>query len=132
PFPAYNEILSGGYWPGVHTTIASTGVGKSTFQFQTALHAVRKGIPVLYVGLELSEFQVALRSIAEAAGMGWSRFYTGRYTDRDIQRAREVMPALADLPLYLEFGTAHGWAPSNLVSKVALIRKRHPTGPLLV
>src|SRR5690606_21104898 len=104
PWREYGNILGGGFWPGVHTTIGGTGVGKSQWEFQGATHAAQQGIPVYYVGLELSEFQVAMRASAEMAGMGWSRFYTGQATDRDMQRLTDVRPALESLPLYIERG----------------------------
>jgi len=132
PFPQYSEILQGGFWPGVHSVVAGTGVGKSTIMFQTATHAAQAGVPVLYVGLELSELQVALRAIAEASGTSWSGMYTGRCAPADIERARAALPALEGLPFYVEFGSAHGWAPSNLVARAEQIRRQHPTGPLLV
>ncbi|HKY39258.1 MAG TPA: DnaB-like helicase C-terminal domain-containing protein [Polyangiaceae bacterium] len=132
PFPQYAEILQGGFWPGVHVHVAGTGVGKSTFNFQTATYAAQAGIPVFYIGLELGEMQVGLRAVAEASSTSWSRMYVGRCSERDLDRAREAIPALAGLPFYVEFNTAQGWAPSNMVSRVEQIRKLHPSGPLLV
>lgn len=132
PFPQYSEILAGGFWPGVHNMIAATGAGKSQFMFQTATHAAKAGVPVLYVGLELGEMQVALRSLSETSGLSWSRLYTGRCSTKDIERARQAIPALSELPFYVEFSSAHGWAPSNLITRAQQIRKAHPTGPMLV
>jgi hypothetical protein len=132
PFREYADILCGGLWPGVHTFVAGTGAGKSTFLFQCATHAAGQGIPVLYIGLELSSFQVALRAMAEASGASWSRMYTGRATTRDMERARQCMPELAGLPFYVEFSSAHGWAASNLVRRAEQIRQAHPSGPMLV
>lgn len=132
PFRDYSEALCGGFWPGVHTQVAGTGAGKSTYMFQCATFAARERVPVLYIGLELSQFQVALRALGEAAGVSWSKLYTGRGSTRDIERAREALPELTELPFYVEFGTAHGWAPSLLVTRAEQIRKRHPTGPMLV
>ncbi|HEX2871664.1 MAG TPA: replicative DNA helicase [Polyangiaceae bacterium] len=132
PFPQYGEILQGGFWPGVHTVVAGTGAGKSTFMFQTATHAAKAGVPVLFVGLELDEMQTALRAVGEASGTSWSGMYTGRCSSADLDRARAAAPALEGLPFYVEFGTAHGWSPSNLIARAEQIRKAHPTGPFLV
>lgn len=132
PFRDYGEVLAGGFWPGVHTQVASTGAGKSQFMFQCATYAARENVPVLYIGLELGAFQVACRTLGDAAGTAWSKLYTGRCTARDIERAREALPDLTGLPFFVEFGTAHGWAPSNLITRAEQIRKLHPTGPMLV
>jgi len=88
PFREYAGILQGGYFPGVHAIVGGTGVGKSQFTFQTATHAAREGVPTLYVALELSEFQVALRTLGETAGISWSRMYTGRIREGEVDKAR--------------------------------------------
>lgn len=132
PFPQYGEILQGGFWPGVHTVVAGTGAGKSTFMFQTATHAAKAGVPVLFIGLELDEMQTALRAVGEASGTSWSGMYTGRCSAADLDRARAAAPALEGLPFFVEFGSAHGWSPSNLITRAEQIRKLYPTGPFLV
>jgi replicative DNA helicase len=132
PFRDYSEALCGGYFPGVHVTVAGTGAGKSAFQLQIALHSAKLGVPVLYVGLELSETQVALRTLGEEAGITWSRLYTGRHSVSELAQVEAAIPALAGLPFYVEFNTAQGWAPSNLVARAEQIRKLHPDGPLFV
>jgi hypothetical protein len=132
PFPSYAEALGGGFWAGCHSLVAGTGAGKSAFMLQVATHAAQNGVPVLYVGLELSGFQVALRALGEASGASWSRLYTGRASDRDMERAREAIPELGALPFFVELNTAQGWPPSNMIRRVEELRKLYPAGPLLV
>src|SRR5690606_26150923 len=58
--------------------------------------------------------------------------YTGQASDADMARLKGAGPLLKDLPLYLEFGRAHGWTPSRLPQLCQAIREKHPTGPLYV
>lgn len=132
PFPQYAEALRGGFWAGVHTVIAGTGAGKSTFMFQVATYAAKKGTPVLYIGLELGEFQVALRAIGDASGVRWSGMYTGQVSEADLGKASEAIPALMDLPFYVEFNTEQGWSPSNMARRAKRIREDHPEGTMLI
>lgn len=132
PFRQYSEALKGGFWPGVHSVVAGTGAGKSTFMFQVATHAAQQGVPVLYVGLELGEFQVALRAMGDASKVRWSSMYTGNASDADLAKVEEAIPNLLHLPFYVEFNSEQGWAPSNLIRRAELIRKEHPTGPMLI
>jgi replicative DNA helicase len=131
-FSQHAEILGGGLFSGGHTFIAGTGTGKSQYWFQTSLHAAKQGVPVLYVGLELNEFAVSVRLMGEESGIGWSKLYTGRCSEEHIQKARDTFATLGGLPFYCDFGDATGWPPSRLVHQIALIRKEHPTGPILV
>lgn len=131
-FSQHAEILGGGLFAGGHTFIAGTGTGKSQYWFQTSLHAAKQGVPVLYVGLELNEFAVSVRLMGEESGIGWSKLYTGRCSEEHIRKARDTFATLGGLPFYCDFGDATGWPPSRLVQQIALIRKEHPTGPILV
>lgn len=132
PFPQYAEALKGGYWPGVHSVVAGTGAGKSTFMFQVATHAAKQGVPVLYIGLELGEFQVALRAIGNESGVRWSSMYTGQASEEELTKARTALPELMKLPFYVEFNSEQGWSPSNLSRRAKRIRDDHPSGPMLI
>ncbi len=131
-FPAHAEIMRGGLWPGVHTCVAGTGIGKSTYWFQNARNAAEQGVPVLYIGLELNPGQVALRLLGEQAGVSWSKLYTGAASAAEIARVREVQESLGGLPLYFEFGPPNGWPASRMLTRAEQIRKKHPSGPLLI
>ncbi len=132
PFPQYSEALKGGFWPGVHSVVAGTGAGKSTFMFQIATHAARQGVPVLYIGLELGEFQVALRAMGDSSGVNWSALYTGQASEEQLSKAESAIPDMMSLPFYVEYNSEQGWAPSNLLKRAAEIREQHPTGPMLI
>jgi len=138
PWPDFNaQLPGGGFWPGCHLLVSGTGVGKSMWALQFALHTAREGGAVIYAGLELDAFQVAMRLAAEVDGkVGWSELYTGGGAARNPEtraRIREHgMAALSKLNIYLEMGDAMGWAASRMHDCVRAARNVHPTGPLLL
>jgi replicative DNA helicase len=130
-FPAYEQILGGGLWPGVHMTVAGTGVGKTTLALQGSRHALELGVPTLYVGLELDRDQLALRMIADKANIPWSALYTGRASEKQVAAATAAAAHVSALPFECEFSKPQGWQASSLLASLERMRKAHPKGPLL-
>ncbi len=128
PWSDFNDQLPGkGFWPGLHVLVGGTGAGKSTWALQVALHGARGGVPAAYVGLELEEMQVALRVAAEAAGVSWSRLYTGEASDGERAAARDGGAMLASLPFHIEEAPPmRGWSASNLRALAQSMRAAYP------
>src|SRR5690606_18046924 len=124
------DALGGGLWPGAHIVVSGTGVGKSQLTIQLALRAAKSGIPTVYIGLELEEFQIAARAIGDQAGMRWSNIYLGHCSESDLSKAREAAALLANVPFYCEFSPARGWPASRLATLCKQVRAKHPEGPL--
>jgi hypothetical protein len=132
PWLGYAEALCGGFWPGCHVLVSGTGMGKTQAALQVSREAIRQGVPVAYVGLELDEEQVALRIAGEQAGMRWSHLYTGHATPEEIDYAEACCAELHDSPYYIETGDSCGWAPSRLSVLAEQLRRQHTKGPILV
>jgi hypothetical protein len=126
PWPMLAGHFGGGFWPGVHYLVSGTGIGKTALALQCAIYAARDGIPVLYVGLELEELQIALRVIGEASGVPWSALYTGHAGPALIERARAAMPKVRGLPLHVELARPQGWPSSDLPRFVDAMRALYP------
>lgn len=137
PWADFNASLpGGGFWPGCHVLVAGTGVGKSTWALQLALHAARAGTPVAYVGLELDDAQIALRLVADVAKLRWSDLYTGEgvaKNDKDREKARAAADSLRALPFHVEHGSPMGWSATDLQSLAERMRRAHPgEAPMLL
>lgn len=140
PWHDFNAQLDGGFWPGCHVLVSGTGVGKSTWALQLALHTAQQGTHVVYVSLELDETQIALRLAAELANITettepfvrWSALYNGKASGDERAKAIKQYPALASLPIYPEAGSPSSWAPSRMKEIVQGIRQENPGCPLLV
>jgi hypothetical protein len=126
PWPSVADHFGGGLWPGAHFLTAGTGIGKTVLGLQCVLHAARAGLPALYVGLELEQMQIALRLIGEASGVPWSALYLGKAGPAWISRAREAIPKLQGLPIYIEHARPQGWPVRELAHLIRAIRAKHP------
>jgi replicative DNA helicase len=132
PWPELEEQFGGGLWSGLHVLVAGSAIGKTTWSLQGALHAATHGYPVVYIGLELDEMQIALRLIGDRAGVAWSKLYIGKAKDEQRARARSAADSLRDLPFYGVQGSPSGWAANELYELVDDARAKHPGKPLLV
>lgn len=132
PWPSVAAQLGGGFWPGAHVLVSGTGVGKSTFALQVAMHAAKQGHAVGYVGLELDDLQIALRVLAEEAKGRWSKLYTGQAGPRDIEDAKKAAETLRALPLFVEVGNPQGWPASELATMAKALRERCPDKPPMI
>ena len=146
PWPALAALYGGGLWPGVHIMGGGTGVGKTAFVLQLALHAAREGVPVLYIGLEMGEMDAVARCVAllDAASpdVHASELMHGKWAGGggvNVTRLGSLEGTatheLGDLPFELEAGDAHGWSYMQLVPRVADLRERYKVAvgaPVLV
>lgn len=126
PFPILAPHFGGGLWPGLHTINANTGVGKTAIALQLGAHAAKAGVPVVYVGLELPRFDVDLRLIAGQANIPWSSLWRGDAGAGYMDRAREAIAALRDLPFHVVDAPPHGLSPSTLLSHFEAMRAGYP------
>jgi replicative DNA helicase len=137
PWPALEERLGGGLWPGLHVLVGGTGSGKTQLALQLALHAARADRPVLYVGLELGQADLVARlvSLAVEGAPHWSELWHGTAGDPGtadlLTSARDELCAL---PLRLEIGGPYGWHYTELAARArALVEAyRDHQGPALV
>ena len=128
PWPSLAAHYGGGWWPGVHFICSGTGVGKTAAALQMAMHGAKNDFPVVYVGLELEEMQIALRLVSEHGHIPWSPLYTGTAPAADINLARGAALDLMalNLPFYPIFSRPQGWPPSELLGVAEAMRLEHP------
>jgi hypothetical protein len=126
PWPILADHFGGGLWPGLHILNAGTGAGKTQWALQVGSHAAKQRIPVLYVGLELGELDLALRVIGEAAHVPWSPLWTGTAGPAYVAKAHEAAATLQDLPFHYEVARPHGLPASVLRVTVEGFRALYP------
>ena len=130
----YASALGGGLWVGSHALIGTTGCGKSQFAIQGDLMCVQAepAVPIVYIGLELNQFQISLRILGEHCKIPWSHMFNGRVSDSAMARAYAAIPGLEGVPFHVDFGTPDGWVIARLPMILASMRKIYPTGPIKV
>lgn len=138
PWPSLAAHFGGGLWPGVHFLCKGTGVGGTQLGLQIVTHAAKLGVPGLYIGLELGEFDLALRALGLEAGVPWSHLWTGTAGAAHVARAQAAAPALTDLPIHFEVARPHGYSGAEIQRAVDAMRVAYPepngpgSRPLLV
>jgi replicative DNA helicase len=138
PWTNLNTAMGGGFWPGLHVIVGSTGTGKSQFAMQLA---VTGGVPGLYFALELDALGLYTRAAAllchgrmadengRPLAVAWSDFYTGR-----VQVPELVDEELAAIPLHWMEAPPHGFGYDGIAPHIAALRALHPahTGPVVI
>lgn len=96
------DRLTGGWHPGELIVIAGRpGDGKSTLGMQTAVHVAEGRRRVLYVSLEMSAADLALRQLAGDAAVSSTDVRGGTLTDDEIGRLVDAGSNFGKLPLHL-------------------------------
>ena len=126
PWPVLADHFGGGLWPGLHILNKATGVGGTQLALQVALHAAKGNVPVLYFGLELGDFDLALRLLGEEAPAPWSALWTGKAGPEYVRRVRDAVPKLSPLPMHIEVARPMGLPPSELLASVEALRAAYP------
>ncbi|MFH1498809.1 MAG: DnaB-like helicase C-terminal domain-containing protein [Verrucomicrobiota bacterium] len=129
PWPSLAEAFGGGLWPGLTVLVGGTGTGKTQLALEVALHAAKRGCPVLYVGLELEARGVSSRLAAlldPDRRVHWSDLYLGTMTPGDAAEVLDRAEAeLKGVPLRLEFAPPYGWSYDLLRERVRALATRH-------
>lgn len=81
------DKLLGGLQTGIHLLAAEPGAGKTSLALQIAAHVARSGTPALFVSFEEALPRLALKVLANVAGLEWKRYADGIGDPGDVERA---------------------------------------------
>ncbi len=97
--PSLDRLL-GGLRRKAKTTIAAmTGVGKTAFALQAAVHIAKQGVGVLFFSTELERAELLRRAVASESGVSAARMRERRLTPKDLASMRAAIERLNGLPL---------------------------------
>jgi replicative DNA helicase len=126
------DHFGGGLWPGLHVINSGTAVGKTQFAIGQALFSAKASIPVLYVGLELGQFEIDLRVLGLESEVPWSHLWVGKADEEALSRVERAAAVLRDLPFHYEVARPMGFSAADIGKVIEAMRKQYPDGPLLV
>lgn len=98
---AIDRILGGFRNSTMNVIAARPGLGKSTLGYGIAEHNAKKGIPVGYFSLEMSEDELNLRSLCSNSGVNSKLALTGNLSELDIVRMTQQVGVLGKLPIHI-------------------------------
>jgi replicative DNA helicase len=122
-FPTTNRHLQGVRPNSMYVLAATQGVGKSALAFEWALSlAMEQDIPVLWISLEMSRAEMAVRALAKLSGIPAYNIQTGGLDDANMRVLYDNVIKYAGCPLYyVDTGAM------NINQIVALARKMKVT-----
>ncbi|MGI5839448.1 MAG: DnaB-like helicase C-terminal domain-containing protein [bacterium] len=94
-FAKLDEILFGGLLPGLYILYGPPASGKTTFLKNTADHLAANRIPVIFISLEMSAFELWAKSISRLAGVPVQDVFTGKADPDAIRQANQEYSKLA-------------------------------------
>lgn len=94
---------TGGFLPGQVTTVgARTGVGKSFFLVDCALHAAHAGQTVIFFSLEMSLPDLMNRFVSAEMTISLKKLQTGNLNDEEMQRVRAAREDFSKLNIEID------------------------------
>lgn len=130
-FHLIDQILHG-MWPKqLILCAARTGVGKTTLAQNIAENVADKGIAALLISLEMSRYELQLRSLARAGRIDGDRLSTGQITPDEAQRLGPAISRVKERTKLL----VHDDGVSDISMLSALARRhteQHAIGLLVV
>jgi replicative DNA helicase len=100
--PFLNYML-GNEWPRQACTVimGKGGGGKTALISNSMLNMARKGIPSLFVSLEMRKDKLVSRFVANMANVNGILLRQGKVTEEEIERINEALAEIQQLPIYI-------------------------------
>lgn len=125
-FHAIDRILHGMWASQLILIAARTGVGKTTLAQNIAENVSDSGLWSLLVSLEMSRYELQLRSLARAGRIDGDRLSTGQITPDEAQRLGSAISRVKEREKLL----IHDDGVSDIAMLSALARRHHEQTPL--
>lgn len=126
-FQELDDRLGGGLWPGLTVMVGRSGTMKTQLAAQVALHAAESGVPVYYLGLEMSGPSLWARFYSIRSRWSWTRFERDAKgetpaVERELASHRSRLEAL---PIHLRGVSSRPFCLEHLGSAMAQLREQY-------
>lgn len=112
-------LLGGGLLSGgMYVLAARPGMGKTTLALNIIDRQARRGLPVLFVSLEMDQEQIQAKRLSRECGVSSHKLLMGPLADEECQRVAEAMEALRAMPVYLNA------KPAATVSQIEVMGRK--------
>jgi len=125
-FSTLDNIIHG-FWPNQLVLLAArTGQGKSTLAQNIAENIADAGLPVLFFTLEMSRYELQIRSLARAGRIDSDRLSTGLITKEEAERMKDAVQIVNSRTNLL----IHDEGVTSTQTLASLARRHHEQHPL--
>jgi replicative DNA helicase len=108
----------------------ATSMGKTALGFQITRHAAENGLTAFKASLEMTGSQLAMRAVADGAGVSTAAIRSGRIDEADFKALFAAAGDLQGLPIYIDDRPALSIGAIRVAAE--RIRRRHGLGLIVV
>jgi replicative DNA helicase len=124
------DTMTLGLSPGLYLLAASTGTGKTAVAGQIALHVAEHHGPVVFVSMELSDIDLAVRLVSVLTNIKKERLVTGSLADAEHDAVHQAIERLSRARLYLVHGS--GYTSSDVRAHLLRVQATEGVRPALL
>jgi replicative DNA helicase len=104
------DTITLGLSPGLYLLAAATGTGKTAIAGQVALHVAEQHGPVVYVSMELTDVDLAVRLVSVITNIRKEKLVTGALSPEQTQQVLDAIERLSHSRLHIVFGSGYASA----------------------
>lgn len=105
-FGLVDEKLAGGLHDGELILIAGRpSMGKTSLGTCMALDMARRGVPVLFLSMEMSRREICQRMICAVAGLNFHSMRQGMLSNRELEDSEAAVQRMQGWPMFIDDGT---------------------------
>jgi replicative DNA helicase len=124
------DTMTLGLSQGLYLLAASTGTGKTAIAGQIALHVAERHGPVIFVSMELTDVDLAVRLVSVITNIPKEQLVTGALNDQESQDALAAIERLSRCRLHIVFGS--GYTTSDVRAYALQVQATEGVKPSLV
>ncbi|WP_336695654.1 replicative DNA helicase [Delftia acidovorans] len=129
--PYLDRMMPNGLGDGKLVVIAARpSVGKSSLAQQIACFHASEGYPAAFLGMEMENYEVVDRTVANKGRVPLDGIVTGKLSDDEWTRITEALESIRNLPLYLY--DVPGLTLHEVVSKARFLVRKYGIKTLVV
>jgi len=116
--------------PGLYLLAAATGTGKTAIAGQIALHVAEHDGPVIFVSMELTDVDVAVRLVSVITNIRKEQLVTGSLTTEQGNEVLASIERLSKSRLHIVFGS--GYTSADVRAYALQVQATEGTKPALI
>jgi len=124
------DTMTLGLSPGLYLVAASTGTGKTALAGQIALHVAEHHGPVVFVSMELTDVDLAVRLVSVITNITKEQLVTGNLTTEQGNTVMAAIERLSRSRLHIVFGS--GYTSGDVRAYALQVQAAESTKPALV
>lgn len=114
-----DDLLGGGLLSGgMYVLAARPGMGKTTLALNIIDRQAKRGLPVLFVSLEMDQEQIQAKRLSRECGISSHKLLMGPLTDEEYTQVSETMESIRAMPVYLNA------KPAVTVSQIEVMARK--------